>query len=118
MSRTQEYSDEEIIAALKKSRGLVYTAAERVGCAAETIYARSKQSPAIAEAIKHQRGKIIDKAEDKLIAAINKGEAWAIALMLKTLGKDRGYVERTEHTGADGKEFVVKIVKDVSMDDV
>ena len=33
-------------------------------------------------------------------------------LCLKTLGKDRGYVERTEHTGEDGKEFVIRVVYD------
>lgn len=94
--RPQVYTDEQIIEALKKSRGLVYTAAERVGCDADTIYTRAKQSPAIRAAIKHQRGKIIDRAEEKLFAAINAREPWAVALILKTLGKDRGYVERTE----------------------
>ena len=35
-----------------------------------------------------------------------------MTLCLKTIGKDRGYVERTEQTGEDGKEFVIRVVYD------
>jgi hypothetical protein len=96
MARPRNYSDKEIIAALKRSKGLVFKAAERVGCEANTIYDRAKTTPAVAAAIRHQRGKLVDRAEEKLFTAINKGQSWAIAMMLKTLGKDRGYVERIE----------------------
>lgn len=32
----------------------------------------------------------------RLFQAIEDREPWAIAMVVKTLGKDRGYVERTE----------------------
>jgi hypothetical protein len=39
------------------------------------------------------------------------GEPWAVALTLKTLGKQRGYVERQEVTGADAGPVDVRVVK-------
>ena len=51
---------------------------------------------------------MVDTAELKLWHSIQNGEAWGIAFCLKTIGKDRGYIERQEVTGADGapQEFV------------
>lgn len=42
------------------------------------------------------RGILVDKSELALESAIGAKEAWAVCFTLKTLGKDRGYVERTE----------------------
>ena len=74
----------------------VYLAAAKLGCHADTIYARAKECPALAAAMRHERGVVVDTAEQKLFDAITAGEPWAIQLALKTLGKDRGYVEKTE----------------------
>ena len=94
MGRTQEFTDASIVAALKKTKGMVYLAADKVGCHPDTIYARAKTSPAIATAIKGERGKVLDLAEQKLFAAIKKGAPWAIQFALRLLGKDRGYVDK------------------------
>lgn len=96
------YSDEIMIAALKTTKGGVYLAAKAIGCAPTTIYDRAAKSPAVEECIKAQRGQVIDTAELKLYQAILDGQPWAIALALKTIGKHRGYVERSEVTGKDG----------------
>ena len=93
---------ELIIQALKETRGMVSLAAERVGCAPKTIYARIKDVAAVREVLDTERSKMVDIAEMKLYSAIMAGESWAIALVLKTIGKNRGYVERQELTGADG----------------
>lgn len=98
----KQYATEAIIAALRKKKGMVYLAAKLIGCSPDTIYKRAAEFPEIKEIIKAERGKIIDDAEEKLANAIKKGEAWAITLALKTIGKHRGYVERVEQTGADG----------------
>ncbi len=42
------------------------------------------------------RERRVDRAEYKLDDALEDGQPWAIALVLKTIGKDRGYVERSE----------------------
>ena len=67
-----------------------------------------KSSVAIREACDNARGELIDISEQKLRAAVMNGEPWAVAMVLKTIGKHRGYVERQELTGADGGAVIVK----------
>lgn len=112
MARPRRYTDEQIVAALAEKRGAVYLAAEVVGCDADTIYHRAKTSKAVAAAIAHQRGKLVDTAETKLADAIDDGQAWAISLCLKTLGKDRGFYEKSEvqQTGSLKMELVEEII--------
>lgn len=97
MGRPRKYSDEQMVTALTETKGMVYIAAEKIGCEADTIYLRAKSSPAVAQAMKHERGKVVDTAELKLYTALIAGEPWAIQMALRCLGKDRGYTEKTEH---------------------
>jgi hypothetical protein len=116
----EKYNKKEIIAALVVSKGTVYIAARRLGCAANTIYRFAEKYPEVKEAMHHERGMQIDVAELQLQAAVNRGEPWAIALTLKTIGKDRGYTERTEVTGADGGAINIKIedIRNLSDDEL
>ncbi|MEE8371818.1 MAG: LysR family transcriptional regulator [Sphingomonadales bacterium] len=59
----------------------------------------------------------LDNAESKLDANIDKGKEASIFFLLKTLGKDRGYVERQEITGKDGDPVSQIEVIFVSPDD-
>jgi hypothetical protein len=73
--------------------------------------------------MKDQRGKTLDLAEAKLMQAVDKGEQWAITMLLRTLGRERGYVERQEVSNvttvklqiveeivdADSKQIEVKV---------
>lgn len=47
----------------------------------------------------------LDKAEKKLDQLIGAGDTTALIFYLKTKGKKRGYIERTEITGADGDKL-------------
>ena len=89
---------------------MVYLAARKLGCAPVTIYARAKTTQAVAQAIVDSRGEVVDIAEQKLRQAILNGEPWAIALALRTIGKERGYTERQEVTGAEGGPIVLRVV--------
>jgi hypothetical protein len=53
---------------------------------------------------------MVDLAELKLWQSIQNGEAWGIAFCLKTLGKDRGYVERQEVSGQGGAPIWIETV--------
>lgn len=94
--RPRKYSDDQLIAALIECKGMVYIAAAKVGCNADTIYEHARTNPALKEVMRSERGKVVDKAEMKLFDAIEAGESWAIQMALRCLGKDRGYVERSE----------------------
>ncbi len=105
----QQYTSEQIIEALREKKGLVYLAADKLGCDPTTIYRRAGHVASVAQAIKDARGKLVDVAEERLWSAVEDREPWAISMVLKTLGKDRGYVERQEITGKDGQDIGIKV---------
>ncbi len=98
-------TDKRMLDAIKKNGGAVYLAARELGCAPNTIYNRMERVPSIKQAVEDARGEVVDYAEQKLRLAILNGEPWAIAMALKTIGKNRGYVERQEVTGAEGGDI-------------
>jgi hypothetical protein len=90
----QRYTATQVAQALTETKGMLYIAAERLGCDPETIRNYCKRYPSVQAARDAQRGRMVDLAELKLWQSIQNGEAWGIAFCLKTLGKDRGYVEQ------------------------
>jgi len=115
----RKYSTKTMIEAIHESKGMIYVAARKLGCAANTIYNYANEDEEVQRAINEERGLMIDTAELALWKALQNGEAWAVSLTLKTIGKDRGYTERYEHTGPDGKpiEVAVKGYVSISPDD-
>jgi len=107
-----KYKTADIVTALESVNGMIYLAARKLGCTAQTIYNRMAKSDAIRQAVESSRGELIDISEQKLRQAVLNGEPWAVALVLKTLGKKRGYVERQEITGEGGKPIeIVEVIK-------
>lgn len=88
--------DSEIVEALRECKGLIYLAAAKLGCTHADLEFRVKTNDYLTNICKSERGVIVDKAEAKLVEAMESGAKWAIELILKTLGKERGYVERQE----------------------
>ena len=101
------YQTESIIKALHATRGRIYLAADQLGCDPQTIYNRMEKEPELAEVIHAERERRIDIAEMALDRAVLEGEAWAIRLTLKCIGKRRGYVERQEIGGVDGNAIQI-----------
>jgi hypothetical protein len=99
---TERVKTQRIIDCLKETNGLISLAAKRVPCSVTTIYTRARNVAAVQRVIDECRGELVDLGELALRRAVVNGEPWAVTLVLKTLGKGRGYVERQEVTGADG----------------
>jgi hypothetical protein len=93
---TERVPTDKIIAALRETSGLVSLAAKRVPCSITTINARRKSIRAVQQVIDECRGELVDLGELALRKAVLNGEPWAVGLVLKTLGKGRGYVEKVE----------------------
>lgn len=87
---------EQMVTALKNRKGRVYLAANDLGCSHQTIYNYRDRYYQVREAMVEAKGKRLDIAEGKLDEAVEKGEGWAICFLLKTLGKERGYIERLQ----------------------
>ena len=109
----KRYSVKQIVHAIGKSRGLIFLAAQHLGCDPSTIHVRANGNPLIREAIETERGRVLDFAEVKLLEAVGRGEAWAVCFLLKTLGKSRGYVERQE-IKAEAKIMITNNVEEIT----
>ena len=93
---TERIPTDRIIQALRETNGLVSLAAKRVPCSITTINVRRKRVQAVEQVIQECRGELVDLGELALRKAVLSGEPWAVGLVLKTLGKERGYSERHE----------------------
>ena len=96
MGTKQRYTQAQVIAALRDTKGMVYLAAKKLGCEAQTIYNYRDRYPAVRAEMEQQDGEVDDAAEMKLYQAIIAGEPWAVQFRLRTKGKGRGYVERVQ----------------------
>ena len=96
MGTRQKFTQAQIIDALKETKGMVYLAAKRLGCEAQTIYNYRDRYPAVRAEMEQQDGEVDDAAEMVLYKAIMAGEPWAVQFRLRTKGKGRGYVERVQ----------------------
>lgn len=88
----------EKIAEVYKKKGCNITAA----CAAlnitrQTFYTRKAKSKKLQELVEEADESLLDFAESKLVEHINDGDVTSLIFFLKTKGKKRGYVERSEH---------------------
>ena len=72
------------------------------------IYDRKYNDPDIEAAFIEAREKTLDIAENRLLYAVKDGNLKAVMFYLKTIGKNRGYSERQEVTGADGQAIQVR----------
>lgn len=116
-----------MIAALQKSLGVVKAACEVVGISRQTHYRWLEEDPEYKLAVEDVGEEAIDFAESKLfekisgisVASSNDEEGkpkvytvppsdTAIIFYLKTKGKKRGYIERTEFAGVPDQPLSTK----------
>lgn len=109
----KKFSVKRMVDELTRTKGMVYIAAENLGCTPQTVYNYVNSNPEIAAAKELAEGKVLDQAELNLYKAILNGEPWAIQFVLKTKGKKRGYVERQELVGGEDADpiRVVEVIK-------
>jgi hypothetical protein len=94
--KKEKFTAQQVIETLKETKGMIYLAARKLGCSHTTIYTYAKRYPTVQEVIDSERGHFVDTVELALNRAVLAGEGWAICFALKTLGKDRGYIEKQQ----------------------
>lgn len=102
-------TEEQIALALERKMGNITEAAKALKVSRQALYKRIDGNEMLAAVLKEGRETIVDIAESALVRQIKVGNITAIIFTLKTQGKDRGYVERTEITGADGESLLIKV---------
>lgn len=106
----EQYTVEEMIEALKLKKGMITLAAKHVGCAYNTMRYYIDTYPHVKEALEMERSALDDAVEMKLYSRIEKDDTAAIIFYAKTRLRHRGYAERQEITGADGKDLTTTII--------
>ena len=110
MSTKQDTSKRMMVEALKKTLGIVTTAASQLGISRNTHYTWMQEDPEYKAEVDGIADMAIDFAESSLQRQIQDGNTTATIFYLKTKGKERGYVERQEVTGINGSGIVIQIV--------
>ena len=103
MSRTKaNIVKKALLEALEKSLGVVTTACKQVGIGRTTFYEYLNKDDKFAKQVADIQNIALDFAESQLHKQIQDGNTSATIFYLKTKGKKRGYVERSEivHDGA------------------
>lgn len=91
--------------AFEQSRGIIAPACRAISMTRQIYYKWLEDDPSFAEAVEAIRQEQIDTVESALLNKIEDGDTTAVIFYLKTKGKERGYSERTELTGKDGKDL-------------
>jgi len=114
MVAPKQLSAKKVARAIRDANGLLSFAAQSLGCSRQTVYEHIRKYACCAEAVEEARNKFVDVAESKMMKAVQSEQPWAVALICKTLGRKRGYVERTEHevAGEGGGPLVMEFVVD------
>lgn len=102
-----------MLEALRVTFGIVAHAAAQVGINRVTHYTWLDSDPEYKTAVAELKEYKKDFIESKLIKLINEGDTAATIFAAKTQLKDRGYIERTELTGADGKDLNYTVTLDL-----
>lgn len=101
-----QYPKEVFVQAIAGSFGIKSTIAERVGCHRNTVENALERWPELRDLLDAQRSGLVAAAVSALAVDVrspeSKGHQQAYMFVLKTLGKDEGFTERQEVTGADG----------------
>lgn len=86
------------------------TIARRLGVTWHTADSWVKQYDETKQALQDERETILDLAESTLFRNIKDGNSQDAKWLLSTMGKNRGYSERHEITGADGGTIDVNAI--------
>ena len=106
--KKREDTAKRIIKALKETNGLLTMAAHKSGIGYRTICRYVAEYPSVKEAAQDAKEGMLDFAEGKLYSKIKDGDNTCIIFYLKTQGKARGYIEKTEISNPVGESFKVE----------
>lgn len=87
---------EKIIQIYEKKGCNITATCTALGISRKTFYEWREKKKKLAEGLESAEEAIIDFAESKLVEHINNDDVQALIFFLRTKGKKRGYVEKTE----------------------
>jgi hypothetical protein len=104
MDKSRHIKKESILEALEKSLGVVTVACKQADVPRSTYYKWLNEDEDFAKSVKDIENIALDFGESQLHKQIGDGNTSATIFFLKTKGKKRGYVERSELDLTSGDE--------------
>lgn len=104
MNKSRHIKKEAMLQALENSLGVVTVACKKTDIPRSTYYKWLKEDEEFAQAVKEIENVALDFAESQLHTQIKDGSTSATIFYLKTKGKKRGYIERSELDLTSGDE--------------
>ena len=99
-------SKAEFLTTLEQSAGLVATTCRKAGINRSTYYKWRKADDEFAQAADDIKELQKDAVEALILKKLKDGDTAMLIFYAKTQMKDRGYVERNEIVGKDGRDLV------------
>ena len=90
------HNKKRLLEALQKSLGVVTTACNIAGVSRKTHYNYCDADEEYKQAVQDIEDVVLDFVESKLHQSIEQGNITAIIFTLKTKGKQRGYIEKSQ----------------------
>ena len=113
-----KYKWQDMAAACEGTGGIKALVARKLDCSRSTVVNYAKRYARVRQALEDAKQARIDLAEGQHTRLIVSGYWPAIKYLLETQGRDRGYTERHEITGADGAEIAIRVIGGVNVEDV
>jgi hypothetical protein len=104
MNKSRHIKKEAMLQALENSLGVVTVACKKTETPRSTYYKWLKEDQDFAQAVQEIENVALDFAESQLHTQIKDGSTSATIFYLKTKGKKRGYIERSELDLSSGEE--------------
>ena len=105
-----------VAAALQELEGNVAAVARRFNVDRTSVRDLIERHQPLQQVMHDAREGMLDAAENSLLKAAKKGEAWAVCFVLKTLGRTRGYIERHEINSTETvRRQIVEEIVDVQI---
>ena len=104
MDKSRHIKKESMLQALEKSLGVVTVACNSADVPRSTYYKWMKEDEEFYKSVKEIENVALDFGESQLHKQIGEGSTSATIFFLKTKGKKRGYIERSELDLSSGDE--------------
>lgn len=108
----RKFDDHTLIQVLLVNKGNIAQSARALRVSRACVQNRVGANPKIRAMVDRLRETNVDMAEKGLQDLVAKGNVAAIIFTLKTLGRDRGYVERVENISSGEIKTVVQLPED------
>ena len=96
LSNKTKHNKKQLLEALEQSLAIVTTACKKVGVSRKTYYEYYKTDPEFKASVDDLSNVALDFAESHLHKQIKNGIPASTIFYLKTKGKKRGYIEKSE----------------------